>query len=168
MQHMWAPWRMAYLTGHGPTGCVFCQKVDEHADDANLIVTRRERCFVTMNLYPYNNGHLMVVPYRHVASLEDLAPEELLDLMATVNLALAGLRNSMSPAGFNIGVNLGKAAGAGIDTHVHVHVVPRWAGDTNFMPVVADVRVVPESLIDTCRKVRQAIEAITTEQQGEG
>lgn len=160
---------MAYLTGHGSTGCVFCQKVDdEHNDDANLIVSRRDRCFITMNLYPYNNGHLMVVPYRHVASLEDLSPSELLDVMSTVNLAVAGLRNSMSPGGFNIGVNLGKAAGAGIDTHVHVHVVPRWAGDTNFMPVVADVRVVPESLIDTCRKARMAIDAITAQKQQSG
>ena len=167
MQHMWAPWRMAYLTGHGSEGCVFCQKVAERDDDASLIVARRELCFVTMNLYPYNNGHLMVVPYRHVASLEELSPDELLDVMSTVNLALAALRNSMSPGGFNIGVNLGKAAGAGIDTHVHVHVVPRWMGDTNFMPVVADVRVVPESLVDTRRKLSQAIEAITAGHCGE-
>jgi len=160
MQHMWAPWRMAYLTAHPCDGCVFCRKVAEHDDDANLIVARRELCFITMNLYPYNNGHLMVVPYRHVASIEELSAEELLDLMATVNLAVAALRNSMSPGGFNIGINLGKAAGAGIDTHVHVHVVPRWAGDTNFMPVVADVRVVPENLVDTCRKVRLAVQAI--------
>jgi len=109
----------------------------------------------------------MVVPYRHVASLEDLAAEELLDLMSTVNLALAALRNSMSPAGFNIGVNLGRAAGAGIDSHVHVHVVPRWAGDTNFMPVVADVRVVPESLVDTRRKLNSAVNAITAAKVGE-
>ncbi|MHB0874931.1 MAG: HIT family protein [Anaerolineae bacterium] len=159
---------MAYLTGHSTTGCVFCQKIAECDDDANLVVIRREFCFITMNLYPYNNGHLMVVPYRHVASLEDLRPEELLEVMSTVNLALAGLRNSMSPGGFNIGVNLGKAAGAGIDTHVHVHVVPRWAGDTNFMPVVADVRVVPESLVDTCRKLRRAIQSIAADGQGEG
>lgn len=167
MQHMWAPWRMAYLTGYPCEGCVFCQKAAEHDDEANLIVARRELCFITMNLYPYNNGHLMVVPYRHVASLEDLTSEELLDLMSTVNLALAALRNSMSPAGFNIGVNLGKAAGAGIDSHVHVHVVPRWAGDTNFMPVVADVRVVPESLVDTRRKLHMAVQTVTAAEVGE-
>ena len=163
MKHLWAPWRMAYLVGERPPGCVLCEKLADDgdgADQSNYIVHRGEHAFVILNLYPYSNGHLMVVPYRHVPSLESLEDEELLDLMGTVNLGIAALRNSMSPDGFNIGVNLGRAAGAGIESHVHVHVVPRWHGDTSFMPILADTRVVPESLADTASRLRQAIEGI--------
>ncbi|MGQ9553693.1 MAG: HIT family protein [Anaerolineae bacterium] len=160
MQHLWSPWRMAYLVGAKVDGCILCQKLAENADEANLVVHRGKHSFIVLNLYPYNNGHLMVVPNRHVPSLENLDAEELLDLMMMVNLALAALRNSMSPGGFNIGVNLGKAAGAGIDGHVHVHVVPRWQGDTNFMPVLAETRVIPESLPDTRQRLADAIKSI--------
>lgn len=167
MRHLWAPWRMAYLTAERQDECVLCHKMAEEDDIANLVVHRGRHGCIVLNLYPYNNGHLMVVPYRHVASTEALEPEELLEAMQLVNLAIAVLRNSMSPDGFNMGVNLGKAAGAGIDSHVHIHVVPRWLGDTNCMPVIADVRVVPESLTDSCRRLRRAVEGILAEHKRE-
>jgi len=157
---LWSPWRMAYLVSEKIEGCILCQKEAENADEANLIVHRSKHSFIVLNLYPYNNGHLMVVPNRHIPSLENLDDEELLDLMMTVNLGLAALRNAMSPEGFNIGINLGKAAGAGIDGHMHVHVVPRWQGDTNFMPVLAETRVIPECLPDTRRRLVEAIKNI--------
>ena len=165
MRHLWAPWRMAYLTADKTDGCFLCDKLAERADEANLIVYRGEHSFIALNLYPYNNGHLMIVPNRHVPSVESLTPEELLDLMLMVNLGLAALRNSMSPGGFNIGVNLGKAAGAGIEAHVHVHVVPRWHGDTNFMPVLSDTRVIPEGLGDTRRRIAESVETILADRQ---
>jgi len=158
MKRLWSPWRMAYLTEERPRGCIFCIAAAEERDEENLIVWRGERAFVILNRYPYNAGHLMVVPYAHVASLEDLPAETLTELMLLVNRSLAGLRRAMSPEAFNVGANLGHAAGAGIADHVHMHVVPRWEGDTNFMPVLADVRVIPEFLADTYRKIRRAME----------
>lgn len=151
---------MPYLTAEKPSGCIFCQALAEGCDDKSLVVHRAERAFVMLNRYPYNNGHAMVVPNRHVGSLELLQEAELLSVMQLVNLTLAGLRNLESPDGFNIGVNLGKAAGAGIEAHVHVHVVPRWQGDTNFMPILADTRVIPERLPDTRGRLQGAIERV--------
>jgi len=159
MKHLWSPWRMEYLTEERPRGCIFCAKIAEHRDPENLIAWRGERAFVMLNRYPYNAGHLMVIPYDHVPSVEDLATETLTDLMLLVNRCLAALRRAMSPQGFNIGANLGHVAGAGVVDHVHLHIVPRWEGDTNFMPVLADVRVVPQLLADTYVKVRAALEA---------
>lgn len=158
MKRLWSPWRMAYLTEERPQGCIFCIKAAEDRDEENLIVCRGERAFVMLNRYPYNAGHLMVIPYAHVASLEDLPAEALTEMMLLVNRSLAALRRAMSPEAFNVGANLGHAAGAGIADHVHLHIVPRWEGDTNFMPVLADVRVVPEFLSDTYRKIRRAME----------
>jgi len=149
---------MEYLTEEQPQGCLFCLKAEEDRDAENLIAWRGGRAFVMLNRYPYNAGHLMVVPYVHVPSVEDLPPETLTALMLLVNRSLAALRRAMSPDAFNIGANLGRVAGAGIAEHVHLHVVPRWEGDTNFMPVLADVRVVPELLAETYRKVRAALE----------
>jgi ATP adenylyltransferase len=149
---------MVYLTEERPRGCIFCIAAAEERDEENLIVWRGERAFIILNRYPYNAGHLMVVPYAHVASLEDLPAETLTELMLLVNRSLAALRRAMSPEAFNVGANLGHAAGAGIVDHVHVHIVPRWEGDTNFMPVLADVRVIPEFLADTYRKIRRAME----------
>ncbi len=159
MDRLWTPWRMEYLTSEKPADCVLCRSLTGE-DVANHVVHRGAHSFIILNLYPYNNGHIMVVPNRHVASLELLSPDELLSLMQMVNLGLAALRNSMSPEGFNIGVNLGKAAGAGIDAHVHVHIVPRWQGDTNFMPILADTRVIPESLPDTRLRLARAVQAV--------
>jgi ATP adenylyltransferase len=158
MKRLWSPWRMTYLTEERPQGCIFCLKAAERSDAENLIVWRGERAFIMLNRYPYNAGHLMVIPYVHVASVEDLPAETLTELMLLVNRSLAALRRAMAPEAFNIGANLGRAAGAGIADHVHMHVVPRWEGDTNFMPVFADVRVIPEFLADTYRKVRAAME----------
>ncbi len=158
MKRLWSPWRMAYLTEERPQGCIFCIKAAEDRDEENLIVCRGEHTFIMLNRYPYNAGHLMVIPYAHVASLEDLPAEVLTELMLLVNRSLAALRRAMSPEAFNVGANLGHAAGAGIVDHVHMHVVPRWEGDTNFLPVLADVRVVPEFLSDTYRKIRRAME----------
>ncbi len=159
MKRLWSPWRMAYLTEEHPRGCIFCLKAAEQFDAENLIVWRGERAFIMLNRYPYNAGHLMVIPYVHVASVEDLPAETLTEIMLLVNRSLAALRRAMTPDAFNIGANLGRAAGAGIADHVHMHVVPRWEGDTNFMPVFADVRVIPEFLADTYRKIRAAMEA---------
>ncbi|MGI6209782.1 MAG: HIT family protein [Anaerolineae bacterium] len=148
---------MEYLSGEKPSGCIFCDALQQERDEEWLVVYRAEQAFTMLNRYPYNNGHAMVVPNRHVASTELLTEDELLALMRLVNLTVAALRNLASPDGFNIGVNLGKSAGAGIEAHVHVHVVPRWQGDTNFMPILADTRVIPESLPDTRRRLREAI-----------
>ncbi len=158
MKRLWSPWRMDYLTEERPQGCIFCVKAAEHCDERNLIVWRGEHAFVMLNRYPYNAGHLMVIPYAHVASVEDLPTETLTEIMLLVNHSLGALRRAMSPEAFNIGANLGHAAGAGIADHVHMHIVPRWEGDTNFLPVLADVRVIPEFLAETYRKIRQAME----------
>ena len=159
MEHLYTPWRMEYLRGEKKkplVDCIFCAKA-QTADDAGEHIVHRSRfVYVTLNLYPYNNGHLMVVPYAHQASFEALAADALLDLMHTTSQAIAALRQVYAPNGFNVGVNLGEAAGAGIAGHFHMHVVPRWAGDTNFMTVVSGTRVVPELLEDTWRKLREA------------
>jgi ATP adenylyltransferase len=161
MDHLYTPWRMNYLRGEDkkPTvDCIFCAKVSPNGVDerAEHIVARSRFVFVTLNLYPYNNGHLMIVPNAHVASPEDLPDEALTDLMVTMNRALAALRKVYNPQAFNIGANLGAAAGAGIAGHFHLHVVPRWAGDTNYMTVLAETRVIPDLLDDTWRKLREA------------
>ncbi len=149
---------MSYLTEEHPRGCIFCLKAAERSDAENLIVWRGERAFIMLNRYPYNAGHLMVIPYEHVPSVEQLPVETLTEIMLLVNRSLAALRRAMGPEAFNIGANLGHAAGAGIADHVHMHVVPRWEGDTNFLPVLADVRVIPEFLADTYRRLKAAME----------
>ena len=138
------------------TGCIFCDKPTEGRDAENLIVIRGERAFVILNRYPYNNGHLMVVPYAHVPSVEQLDTHTLTEMMLLVNQGLGALRTVYNPQAFNLGVNIGEAAGAGIAQHVHMHVVPRWAGDTNYMSTVAGTRVIPEELSETYRQVQRA------------
>ncbi len=158
MEHLWAPWRMAYITpvGEQEQGCVFCVKPQqsEEQDEANLVLYRGERCFVLMNLFPYNNGHLMIAPYAHVADIEQLDAETLTEIMQTAQKSLAALRAAIHPDGFNMGINQGTVAGAGIADHVHFHVVPRWSGDTNFMPVLADTKVMPDYLQNTYRQLK--------------
>lgn len=148
---------MAYLTGADKplpgSGCVFCCKINAPDDQEHLLARAQFAC-VTLNRYPYNNGHLMVFPYAHVASLEDLEAPALAELMLLTNRALAVLRMAYQPDGFNIGVNLGQAAGAGIADHVHLHIVPRWNADTNFMPIVGETRVIPETLDQTYARLR--------------
>jgi ATP adenylyltransferase len=152
-QRLWAPWRIEYIKGPKPEECIFCTAV-EAADDAERhVVARGERCFVMLNAYPYTNGHVMVAPYAHVPSLEELDEPTLLELMKLVRSSLGAIRDAYGPEGFNIGVNQGKVAGAGVEEHVHMHVVPRWGGDTNFMPVFAGTRVLPQSLEDSYREL---------------
>lgn len=147
MERIWAPWRMEYILADKPEGCIFCVSSDSSGDRDRLIVHRTASSFVMLNRYPYSNGHLMASPFRHVASLEALTDEELFDLMKCVRLCCRILSDVAATQGFNVGINAGKAAGAGVDDHLHVHVVPRWAGDTNFMTVIGDVRVMPENLL---------------------
>jgi ATP adenylyltransferase len=157
MDQLYTPWRMDYLKANRPKidGCVFCHKVTAD-DEAELVVFRSTHVYVTLNLYPYSNGHLMIVPNEHVPSLENLAPDALTDLMLTNNRALAALRKIYNPHAFNLGANLGAAAGAGIAEHFHLHVVPRWNGDSNFMAVTANTRIIPDLLSETWRKLREA------------
>jgi ATP adenylyltransferase len=158
MEHLWAPWRMAYIEKDTKdSGCIFCVKVAEDRDEENLILYRGERCFVIMNLFPYNNGHLMIAPYAHVPTIEQLDAPTLTEMMTTAQLCLAVLAAAMHPHGYNMGINQGTVAGAGIADHVHYHVVPRWNGDTNFMPVLADVKVMPDFLANTYRQLREQI-----------
>ena len=156
MRNLWAPWRMSYILQVDQTEeCIFCTKPKEERDEENLILHRGEVCFAMMNLFPYNNGHLMVAPYRHTADLGGLSDEEHLEMMALAGQCTEILSEILKAAGFNIGMNLGRVAGAGIDQHLHLHVVPRWNGDTNFMPIVGDTKVISEALVDTYRKLRE-------------
>jgi ATP adenylyltransferase len=159
MEHLWSPWRLAYITGSSqPTGCVFCAALSAGADE--LIVFRGTTCYVILNLFPYNSGHLMVVPNRHLASLAEARPEELTELIELTRRAEVALTEAFAPHGMNMGINLGKPAGAGVLGHVHMHVVPRWTGDTNFMSVVGQTRVLPEELPATAEKLRPIFERL--------
>jgi len=144
---------MEYILGNRPKGCIFCPEGNGESDEERLILYRGERIVVMMNRYPYSNGHLLVAPWKHVSGLDGLADEELLDLIRTVQRSVEALQGCMAPDGFNVGLNLGTVAGAGVEAHVHFHIVPRWNGDTNFMTVFADVRVIPEHLQQTYRRL---------------
>lgn len=153
MEHIWAPWRGRYIEGRKEAGCIFCVKPRLKKDAENYIVRRGSVCFAMLNLYPYNNGHLLLAPYRHVGRLDKLDDAEMLELMQMVRDATIALTHVYKPEGFNIGVNAGEVAGAGFGDHIHVHVVPRWAQDTNFMPVIADTRVISEALEQTYERL---------------
>lgn len=153
IQQIWAPWRMQYILSKKGPGCIFCEEPKEDKDRENLILFRSTQGFIIMNLYPYNNGHLMVVPYRHMYSITELSNDELLDLMKMVQQSVQCLKEAFRPEGFNIGVNIGKVAGAGIEEHLHFHVIPRWVGDTHFMAVLGEVRVIPEHVLNTYDKL---------------
>ena len=158
MKRLWSPWRLEYILSEKSAGCIFCEKIAENNDQANYILHRGEKCYVMLNLYPYNNGHLMVIPYQHVPSPEQLEEDVLTEMMLMVSKGLQALRRAMNPDGFNVGINVGKAAGAGLEEHVHIHVVPRWKADTNFMPVFSHTRVIPELMDDTYQKLKAAWE----------
>ncbi len=146
---IWAPDRFKYVKDGSKDieeECIFCAKQAEEDDEANLIVHRGESSFVILNLYPYTNGHLMVSPYEHVARLQDIAPETTAEMMALAQRSMERLEDVYEPHGFNVGLNQGRVAGAGVEHHIHLHVVPRWGGDTNFMPVIADTKVMPQTL----------------------
>lgn len=150
---LWAPWRMEYILGEKESGCIFCTRLQQKNDQENLILLRGESNFVIMNKFPYNNGHLMVVPNRHTSEFDSLNESEKLELMNLVSKSITVLKKAVSPDGFNVGLNIGKVAGAGIDDHLHFHIVPRWAADTNFMPVVGQTKVISEDLQETWGKL---------------
>ena len=162
MERLFSPWRSKYIetfsrptTGKGD--CVFCKAFHEKHDDENFVVVRGTTSFVIMNLFPYNSGHLMVVPNRHFPDIADLTEEETAEIMAFIKRMMAVLRSVSHPDGFNIGANVGRTAGAGIDQHVHIHIVPRWNGDTNFMPILADTKIISEDMKDQLQKLRKAL-----------
>lgn len=149
MKKIWAPWRIEYIRSEKGEGCIFCQKPKERRDVQNCILFRGKKNFVMLNLYPYNPGHMMVAPYRHLATFEELSDEELFEHFDLMRKCARALKGAYKPDGFNIGINLGRVAGAGVEGHVHTHIVPRWNGDTNFTTVVSDIRVIPQALAST-------------------
>lgn len=163
MTILWAPWRMEYILGEKPDGCIFCDKPAQGPDHRreNLILAEAPRAFVMMNRYPYAYAHLMVIPRVHVSVLDDLPPEDFDALWRLVRASVTALRAAVNPQGMNLGLNLGRPAGAGIDEHLHVHIVPRWVGDTNYMPVLADVRVMPEHLDDIYERLLPSFAGLT-------
>ena len=161
MKSLWAPWRIKFiLEALKIPGCVFCKASKESDDTKNLIVHRSKHSFTILNKYPYNSGHIMVVPFRHSGDFSALTDEELLDMHKEIRRAVKALQETMHPQGFNIGMNLGEAGGAGIRDHIHYHVVPRWNGDTNCMPVLADTKVLPESLNETYARLNPVFRKI--------
>ena len=154
MRQLWAPWRLDYILQPKPDTCFFCEAVSGADDREALLLGRDDRAICIMNRYPYNNGHLMVAPTRHEGDIEKLEADELANMQQLLQRAVAILRESMSPEGFNIGLNLGEIAGAGVADHLHWHIVPRWNGDTNFMPVLGDVKVVPQALAELYDQLR--------------
>jgi ATP adenylyltransferase len=156
-QRIWAPWRLAYVKGAGKDGeeeCIFCAKPRQEDDEANLIVHRGQHSLVMLNRFPYTNGHLMVAPYEHTGRLQDLPAETVAEVMALAQRGMERLEQVYEPQGYNVGFNQGRVAGAGVEHHIHMHVVPRWGGDTNFMPVIADARVMPQSLEESYEALR--------------
>jgi ATP adenylyltransferase len=170
MELLWAPWRMAYIKGLDKEkknpGCVFCNKSTAGNDRENLVVHCGSLCFVILNLFPYNNGHLMVIPLRHVADMCALTKEESAELWDCTCLSKHVLREAFHPEGFNIGINQGRSAGAGIDSHMHIHIVPRWNGDTNFMPVVGETKVLSQSLTETWKTLVPYFRSLTGSSTG--
>ncbi len=161
-EQLWATWRLQYIESGGkPNGCIFCDfpAQDKANDAANYILHRGERAYVILNAFPYSSGHLMVVPYRHTDTLDALDDPTLLEIMQLTRLSVNLLKAAFRPNGFNLGVNMGRGAGAGIADHLHWHIVPRWDGDTNFMPVLADVRVIPDSLQNTYARLQAQLPA---------
>ncbi|HEX3507382.1 MAG TPA: HIT domain-containing protein [Candidatus Dormibacteraeota bacterium] len=157
MERLWAPWRMEYITEEPRPGCLFCRVINDPGDqDAALAVWRPEGAIVLLNKYPYNPGHVMVAPHAHVGNLEDLDETQSADLMRALQRATSVLKKALKPEGFNVGANIGRVAGAGMPDHVHLHVVPRWNGDTNFMPVLGEVKVINEHLAQTAAKLSEA------------
>jgi len=169
LRRLWAVWRMPYiklLATEAGKECIFCTLPAEGRDEENLILHRSDHCFIILNKYPYNPGHLMVAPYRHVASIEDLTEEEATDMWRLIRLSMLTLRRAMNPEGFNVGANIGKAAGAGFEGHVHIHIVPRWNGDTNFMPVIGNTKVVSDALRNTYIELKKALSEVLKELSG--
>ena len=149
MDQLWAPWRLEYIQGPENDSCIFCLGEETANDQASLVVARGTHCYVIMNRYPYSNGHLMISPYRHISDSAELVVDEVVEIHQLMVRSQAVLREEFAAQGFNVGWNIGQAAGAGIADHIHMHIVPRWAGDGNFMPILADVRVIPQHIEKT-------------------
>jgi len=165
MEKLWSPWRSNYIDSFNQekksNGCIFCDAINQDINDENsLKIFDNKFCYAILNLYPYNSGHLMIVPKRHLSDLHQLDEKELSEIMATLKLSMKALDMVMKPQGYNFGANLGKAAGAGIDDHIHFHLVPRWNGDTNFMPVLGETKIISQDLIQTKRNLIEAIKKI--------
>lgn len=160
MDRIWAPWRIEFILNYKKESCFLCDYPREDNDDINYIVHRGKGNFIILNTFPYNPGHVMVAPYRHIDKLEDLTQDEAQEHFELVRRSVMLLRKVLNPNGFNAGINLGKVAGAGIDDHIHSHIVPRWQGDSNFMPVVADTKVLPESLAETYKHLKDGLPGI--------
>lgn len=167
MKNLWSPWRSKYIESfkeeQSNSECIFCAAIEKDVMDINNLVVRKSKnTFVIMNLYPYNNGHLMIVPKRHLGSLEQITTEESHELMDEILLAEKVLHKIYSPQGLNVGANLGRAGGAGIEDHIHFHIVPRWNGDTNFMPAIGEVKVISQDLVETKKKILSGYKEILT------
>lgn len=159
MQNLWAPWRITYIQEHPKEdGCFLCNAVRDNQDADNLVVYRGEECFCILNKYPYNSGHLMIVPNEHKADISELTDREMLEIMKLTQNMKEILTAIMKPEGFNLGINIGKSAGAGLVGHIHLHIVPRWNGDTNFMPAISDVKIIPQSLEDLYKEFQKHVD----------
>jgi ATP adenylyltransferase len=157
MKQLWAPWRLAFVEkASRRSGCIFCEKPALKQDGKSFILWRGRHAYVIMNIYPYNNGHLLIAPYRHIAAIENLPEPVLFDMMRLVQQSLRAIRKAYAPEGFNLGVNQGKVAGAGIEHHIHLHIVPRWGADTNFMPLLGETRVLPQHLKASYQRLKAA------------
>ena len=164
MEHLWAPWRMEYILGKKEPGCIFCPDTRQGTDEDNLILFKGRLTMVMMNKYPYNNGHLLVSPLRHVSCLDNLKIEELTDLMLKIKASLQFIKEEMHPDGFNVGLNIGETAGAGMAEHLHFHIVPRWNGDTSYMTVLGEIRVIPEHLKRTYKRLKPYFDKLKEEE----
>jgi len=157
MDLLWSPWREKYISelNDKSKGCIFCNMINEDRDEDNLILTRGKTSFIVMNLYPYNNGHLLIVPNRHIPDINSIDEKEMIEMMKKTQLSVRVLKEVISPAGFNVGINQGKVSGAGVEDHIHIHVVPRWNGDTNFMPVIGKTKVISQELLSGYLKLKK-------------
>lgn len=167
MNRLFSPWRSQYIASFrepsSDNACLFCDAATSENDAANLVLLRRDTCYVMMNLYPYNSGHILIIPYRHTPWLKELTKNENAEILGVTSLMIEAINEVMHPEGYNVGANLGRAAGAGIDQHIHFHVVPRWTGDTNFMPTLADTKLVSEDIRKTYKKLRAAVKKLRRE-----
>lgn len=159
-KYLWAPWRAAYILGKKEKGCIFCNRIKRNQDKRDLIVYRGEKVFVILNKFPYNSGHALVVPKRHVGSLEKLTDAEAVEFFDLTRLTVRALKKTLNPDSFNIGMNLGRGSGAGVPTHLHMHIVPRWTEDTSYMPVIGKTRVVSFALESTYRMLKRGFDAV--------
>lgn len=164
MKHLFAPWRMTYIKGPDAPACIFCDLPTRGPSDQTLVLHKGEHAFIVLNRYPYVSGHLMIVPYRHVASPVDLTAAEWVEMNVLLTRSLRALEAEYHPQGFNVGMNVGRAAGAGIADHVHMHVVPRWNGDNNFVSVLSQTRVIPEDPVETYGRLHRAIRAVEAQE----